>query len=93
MSDHHEALLAHVDLLVVQEQEDILHSLVEKVRKTVEEVGKRDDNVCFDSELNVRLDEGKDCIQVLRAYPLRYAHELAQSQDGGSLQNAKVRCF
>ena len=91
MSDHHEALLANVDLLVVQEHEDVLHSLVEQIWEAIEKVSKRDDYVCLDSEFDVRLDERKECVQILCTDLLRHAHELTQSQDSGSLQNAEVR--
>ena len=53
MSDHHESLLANVDLLVMQEHEDVLYSLVEQIWEAIEKVSKRDDNVCLDSEFDV----------------------------------------
>ena len=81
MSDHHKALLTNVDLLVVQEHEDVLHSLVEQIWEAIEKISKRNDNVCFDSKLNVRLDQGKECVQILSTDLLRYTHELAQSKD------------
>ena len=59
MSDHHEALLANVDLLVVQEHEYVLHSLVEQIWEAIKKISKRDNYVCLDSEFDVRLDERK----------------------------------
>ena len=56
MSNDHEGLLSNVNFWVVQEHEDVLHSFVQQVGETIEEVCQSDDDVCFYSELNVGLD-------------------------------------
>ena len=62
MSDDHETLLADVDLVVVEEKEYFFDTLVEKVWESIEEICESNDDVSFDSPLDVAFDKGEECV-------------------------------
>ena len=53
MSDDHEALLANMNLSVMQKHKDILDSLVQQIWETVEKVSQSDDDVSLNAEFNI----------------------------------------
>ena len=53
MSDDHEALLANMNLSVMQQHKDILDSLVQQIWETVEKVSQSDDDVSLNAEFNI----------------------------------------
>lgn len=77
----------------MKEHEDIPDAFIHKVRELREKVGKRDDYVGFDSELNVRVQKAKQQVHVLATDLGGDAHELAEGKDGRPLHDAKMRSF
>ena len=68
VSNDHESLLANMNLRIVQQHEDVLHSLVQQVWETVEKISQSDDDVCLNTKLNVRLDKLENQVKILTAH-------------------------
>ena len=84
MSDDHEALLANMNLSIMQQHKYILDSLVQQIWETVEKVSQSDDNVRLNTEFNIWMNKSEKSVKILRADLLRDAHVLAESKDSWS---------
>lgn len=91
MSYNHKCLTPNMWLRVMQEGENILSLFIEDVGETIEEVTNCNDDIGFDSKVNVRSQKLKEELNVSYAHLRRDTHEFAKSQNCRSLQNTNRR--
>lgn len=67
MGNHHQGLSSHVILLVVEELKNLICVLIQDIRESIEKVTKRNYDVCFNSEVYLRIQQLENQLKVVFA--------------------------